>query len=118
MEKITVYPYSQSDLLTQPQKYAMSPFYGPDFLVTYKKFRTNILLILNKLYNEEISLSQIKEIIFQNSHNVDEIKIQTENLFKQILEFLINKKDDKKFDFIINVFLKKFEVKKKIFSTI
>jgi len=115
------YRYSISDLLEKPQKYHMSPFEGLEFFDSYIVSRKTVLEIINHKNKE---LTQFEEIIknFQNkalSFNFNQIqqsKISTEDLFIYLCYNLQNKSIKKEELKIIKIFVKKFEIKKRIFD--
>jgi len=106
------YNYSKKGQLHNPQKYQKTPFEGKKFLLSYQNFREkNIKNLKQKIedkkdFNEIIKNFQIEKC--------DDIKFSTRILLKSILKENV---DSEKYDKIVNVLIKKFEVKKRIFSS-
>ncbi len=48
MRNNTLYPYTETNLLENPQKYQMSPYLGKNFLINFFKSRENQLKVLKK----------------------------------------------------------------------
>ena len=119
MTKQTGYEYSSHNLLETPQKYKMTPFQGSQFLEQYKESRRlAIELIRDKV--STITLDQATTQMQQDFKHPLEIinasKFSTKKLFESIFLIVIRDKDDVNVTNIINRFVKKFEVKKRIFS--
>tara|TARA_B110000495_G_C22999038_1_gene589362 strand:+ start:239 stop:826 length:588 start_codon:yes stop_codon:yes gene_type:complete len=107
------YSYCDKDLLEFPEKYQMSTFSGIEFIHSYSNLRNNALLKLNvdkdksfeatiigNFVKSKISIDHIHTTKFLSSTLIDKIKKKTINQNEEILE----------------IFLKKFEVRKKIFT--
>jgi hypothetical protein len=107
------YSYCDKDLLEFPEKYQMSTFSGIEFIHSYSNLRNNALLKLNvdkdksfeatiigNFVKTKISIDHIHTTKFLSSTLIDKIKKKTINQNEEILE----------------IFLKKFEVRKKIFT--
>ena len=107
------YRYVLEDLLEFPQKYQMSQFEGNDFIFTYKKSRRDVLTRIENSINVLTYENILKELEnFNISNKQKKNEIVTGELFSTILlEF---EKDDKIQE--IEKFLKKFEIRKRIFS--
>ena len=116
MNKIP-YQYIQNDLLTTPQKYQMSSYEGPGFLTSYQFSRRKIISELKKM-PDFISYS---DNLFSSQHVSDACmiikknKFSTNELYRSIVIELINNTRNIQVIPIIDKFLKKFEIRKKIF---
>ena len=116
MNKIP-YQYIQNDLLTTPQKYQMSSYEGPGFLTSYQFSRRKIITELKKM-PDFISYS---DNLFSSQHVSDACmiikknKFSTNKLYRSIVIELINNTRNIQVIPIIDKFLKKFEIRKKIF---
>lgn len=112
------YLYSERDLLKQSQKYEKTPYQGSNFLVAYTKSREKIL---NVLQNNIIPLNEVvKRLSLNINFNIlTDIKkgFQANELFIKIAENLVKESAIEIFDFIIDKFVRKFEVEKKIFAS-
>lgn len=114
------YEYSNSDLLANPQNYQRSQYKGRSFLDSYKKSRHEILTILKNDHNNSVN-----ELIFNLTPNIDSYIInefvkqefETQILLQLLLIKIIKNKEEKNYDYIINKFVTKFEIKKKIYSS-
>ena len=113
----TPYQYTQNNLLVTPQNYQMSSYEGAAFLVSYQFSRSKIITKLEKMpkfvpYSENLffsqRLSQATVIIKKNKFSVNE-------LYHSIITELISNPKNMQVIPIIDKFLKKFEVRKKIF---
>lgn len=119
MTKQTGYEYSTHNLLETPQKYKMTPFQGSQFLEQYKESRRlAIELIRDKVGT--ITLDQATTQMQQDFKHYLEIiitsKFSTKKLFESIFLTVLRDKDDVNVTKIINEFVKRFEIKKRIFS--
>lgn len=121
MTKRSMYQYSIRSLLEDPEKYQMSPFEGREFLHNYKKSRMSKIKHFEKNQNSITKFDDILKIIrFKGDTNIqNKIRkdtIETEELFT----FLCSKLEENKMKGflkeIIDVFIKKFEIRKKIFN--
>ena len=116
MNKIP-YQYIQNDLLTTPQKYQISSYEGPGFLTSYQFSRRKIITELKKM-PDFISYS---DNLFSSQHVSDACmiikknKFSTNELYRSIVIELINNTRNIQVIPIIDKFLKKFEIRKKIF---
>ena len=116
MNKIP-YQYIQNDLLTTPQKYQISSYEGPGFLTSYQFSRRKIITELKKM-PDFISYS---DNLFSSQHVSDACmiikknKFSTNKLYRSIVIELINNTRNIQVIPIIDKFLKKFEIRKKIF---
>ena len=113
----TPYQYIQNDLLTTPQKYQMSSYDGPDFLTSYQFSRRKIIAELEKMpdfipYSDNLFSSQhVSDACMIIKKN----KFSTNELYRSIVIELINNTRNIQVIPIIDKFLKKFEIRKKIF---
>jgi len=106
------YNYSKKDQIHQIQKYQKTPFEGKNFLLAYQNLREKNMKIIKEKISEEIKISKIlKNIPIGKS---EEGKICTRILLESILKdnLYLEKNEE-----IINYIIKKFEVKKRIFSS-
>ena len=119
MTKQPGYVYSTQNLLEIPQKYQMSPFQGHEFLEQYKESRRASMQLIKDKINT-ITLDQIAAQMQPNFQHPLEIinssKFSTQKLFESIFLILLRDKDDIDITKIVNDFIKKFEIKKRIFS--
>ena len=111
----SLYPYSNGDLLKNPQKYQMTPFVDKNFLNDYQNSRINYM---EKISNfEKMDLEKIIHDIEQNyiqKKKFSKNNSETTSMLLDALTTLINNENN---DFaIIDKFIKKFEIKKLIFS--
>ena len=112
------YGYSNADLLEFPQKYQMTPFEGREFLSSYEKNRQKIL---DKIKNNQTvnSLSHTLELLqkqFLIDIKSDQKIFVTSNQLSSILLRLQHQKETQQETEFIMALLKKFEIKKRIFS--
>ena len=111
------YPYSSENLLEKPQKYQMSPFEGKDFLSSYLNSRKKIIQILekNKKNSYDENLNQFKKFIDVNFESFSE-KIILEKFLSFLIYNLLEMNKDKTNEYV-DLLLKKFEIKKRLYST-
>lgn len=110
------YRYSEGNLLEFPQKYSLTEFEGKEFLIDYKNQRNTILDNI-KEKNLEIDLGINIRNQKINFIELEEIgQFNTKNLLGCFLQQLRKEKIDKKLEKIFFVLIKKFEVKKNLFS--
>jgi len=106
------YDYSKKDLLHNPQNYQRTSFEGKNFLLAYKESRRENI---ENLKNKIIQNKNFEEII--NNFDIEKemnSKNNTQKILKSILkENIYSKKDNE----IVGIFIKKFEIKKRIFSS-
>jgi hypothetical protein len=112
------YSYANADLLEFPQKYQMTPFEGREFLSSYEKNRQKIL---DKIKNNQTvnSLSHTLELLqkqFLIDIKSDQKIFVTSNQLSSILLRLQHQKETQQETKFIMALLKKFEIKKRIFS--
>lgn len=121
MTKRSMYQYSIRSLLGNPEKYQMSPFEGKEFLHNYKKSRMSKIKHFEKNQNSITKFDNILKIIrFKGDTNIqNKIRkdtIETEELFTFLCSKLEENKMESFLKEIIDVFIKKFEIRKKIFN--
>lgn len=112
------YSYTNTDLFEFPQKYQMTPFEGREFLSSYEKNRQKIL---DKIKNNQTvnSLSHTLELLqkqFLIDIKSDQKIFVTSNQLSSILLRLQHQKETQQETKFIMALLKKFEIKKRIFS--
>ena len=112
------YSYTNTDLLEFPQKYQMTPFEGREFLSSYEKTRQRIL---DKIKNNQTvnSLSHTLKLLqkqFLIDIKSDQKIFVTSNQLSSILLRLQHQKETQQETKFIMALLKKFEIKKRIFS--
>jgi len=111
------YPYSSENLLEKPQKYQMSPFEGKDFLSSYLNSRKKIIQILekNKKNSYDEILDQFKKFIDINFESFSEV-VFLEKFLSFLIYNLLEMNKDKTNEYV-DLLLKKFEIKKRLYST-
>ena len=112
------YSYTNTDLFEFPQKYQMTPFEGREFLSSYEKTRQKIL---DKIKNNQTvnSLSHTLKLLqkqFLIDIKSDQKIFVTSNQLSSILLRLQHQKETQQETKFIMALLKKFEIKKRIFS--
>jgi len=112
------YSYTNTDLFEFPQKYQMTPFEGREFLSSYEKTRQKIL---DKIKNNQTvnSLSHTLKLLqkqFLIDIKSDQKIFVTSNQLSSILLKLQHQKETQQETKFIMALLKKFEIKKRIFS--
>jgi|SaaInlStandDraft_2_1057019.scaffolds.fasta_scaffold42109_2 hypothetical protein len=112
------YTFAIGNLLENPQKYQFSPFTGKSFLKTYYNSRKQILRslsintnILEIMKLVESDFSKIKKL---NSNT--NLEFKTEYVLINILRHIFCKNILENENKIIHVLIKKFEIRKKLFS--
>ena len=113
------YKYCDNDLLINSQNYQMSQFAGVPFLEAYIEFREELLkkFITNKFILSQTDL--ITKLNLENYKGYDVTKIdeyESISILSWILFDLFDNTHNLISDNFINIFIKKFEVKKKIYS--
>ena len=121
MIKNTIYPYTETNLLENPQKYQMSAYLGKNFLINFFKSRKNHLQVLEKTGKNFLELDEvIKQLSINYSKNTlgDFLKtnIETEEILSILLINFSNPIDND-ITKILNEFIKKFEIKKTLYSS-
>ncbi len=113
MKLIMEYEYVNQNLLEFTQKYQKTSFHGNKFLKSYFE---NRIKKINQIKNNGISSIELEKIIVK----IKEIVPSTNELDLEItLSNILIKKvrhHDSSQDKIIDLFLKKFEIKKRLFS--
>jgi len=121
MSEITTYQYSEKDLLENPQKYQMSPFLGTNFLISFFKSRKNYLKKLEKIEKIFLELDEvIKQLSINYSKNTLDDFLKTNIETEEILSLLLinfSNPIDNDITKILNEFIKKFEIKKRLYSS-
>ena len=112
------YSYANTDLLEFPQKYQMTPFEGRELLSSYEKNRQKIL---DKIKNNQTvnSLPHTLKLLqkqFLIDIKSDQKIFVTSNQLSSILLRLQHQKETQQETKFIMALLKKFEIKKRIFS--
>jgi len=106
------YQYDKNDLITNPQKYQKTMFLEKEFLNSYKKSREEII---KKLIIKD------EKIILNENENKDVRIILKKQIFnvEELLTTILNNKNELNLENneLINKLLKKFEIKKRISST-
>lgn len=121
MRKNTLYPYTETNLLENPQKYQMSPYLGKNFLIIFFKSRENQLKVLEKTGKNFLELDEvIKQLSINYSKNTLDDFLKTNIETEEFLSLLLIKFSnaiDNDLTKILNEFIKKFEVKKILYSS-
>jgi len=121
VSKLEAYNYANKDLLEYPQKYQMTPFSGVSFLQAYNKFRNGVLEFLNEKKIPDYSLKDICKKINSTIEENYLIKLENEvviqKLFTKILYLQITKSSNSELIRILDIFVRRFEVKKRLFTT-
>jgi len=119
MKENNLYIYDQNNLLLNPQKYQFSTFSGIEFLLEYEEAR---IQKINFLKNR-ICIYTLEEIFQKLANKIQDISIselgskESENILSKILLQLFKKKDTQQTNKIISAFIKKFEIKKRLYSS-
>ncbi len=120
MRNNTLYPYTETNLLENPQKYQMSPYLGKNFLINFFKSRKNQLKVLEKT-GKNLELDKvIKQLSINYSKNTLDDFLKTNIETEEILSLLLinfSNAIDNDITKILNEFIKKFEVKKRLYSS-
>ena len=107
------YSYCDKDLLEFPEKYQMSTFSGIEFIHSYSNLRNNVLLKLNVDKDKSFEAAVIENFV-NSKISIDHI--HTTKFLSSTLIDKIKKKSIKQNEEIMEILLKKFEVRKKIFT--
>jgi hypothetical protein len=114
------YTYSKVNSFIHPQKYQMTEFLGEEFLFSYKNSRLHILNHLEnnfKILSMKKLILELKNILSKYDKNLDsKVIISTPNLLQIFITVLKNPLSQSEKNYI-DKFLKKFEIKKKIFNS-
>lgn len=113
MRKVS-YDYCNENLLEHPKKYQMSPFFGSEFLNSYKSFRKNILNMVDYTSSYTNILDLLPTNFFDSIQPLSASHIVTVEVLKEELHKILTSKFS--FSEKMNKLLKKFEITKKIFS--
>ena len=107
------YQYCNRDLLNEPEKYNFAIFQGEKFLESYLDSRFSIITKLKNSIKINTTFTElISNICNQNLSKKNNIEL--ENLLIETLR--AKKMNSHKLDTNIDVFLKKYEIKKKLMS--
>ncbi len=107
------YQYCNRDLLNKPEKYNFAVFQGNEFLQSYLAFRFSIVKKLENSIKMNVTFTELINN-FCNQNIPQENDIELENLLiKTLYE---KKRQSHKLDTNIDVFLKKYEIKKRLMS--
>ncbi len=105
------YPYSNGDLLKNPERYQFTKFKGKNFLESYFYSRKIALKNISSRIDKKMDFNEIIDSIT----NIKNLENSESNLEKLLLTNLKNHKNrDIKFNKIIDIFLKKYEIKKRL----
>ena len=105
------YPYSNTDLLENPERYQFTKFMGEKFLESYFYSRKIILNDIGGKIDKKMNFSEI----IDNLTNINNLENNEYNLEKLLLKILSNNQNrNEKLNEIIDIFLKKYEIKKKL----
>ena len=122
MIKNTLYPYTETNLLENPQKYQMSAYLGKNFLINFFKSRKNQLKVLEKTGKNFLELDEvIKQLSINYSKNTLDDFLKTNIETEEILSLLLinfSNPIDNDITKILNEFIKKFEIKKRLYSNL
>jgi hypothetical protein len=105
------YPYSSIDLLENPEKYQFTKFQGKEFLEFNFCARKTILKNISSKIEQEMNFTDIVEKI-TNFKNLENDGYDLEELLGKTLKNYKNL--DKKSNEIIDIFVKKYEIKKRL----
>ena len=107
------YQYCNRDLLNKPEKYNFAVFQGNEFLQSYLDFRFSIVKKLENSIKMNVTFTELINN-FCNQNTPQENDIELENL---LIKTLYEKKmESHKLDTNIDIFLKKYEIKKRLMS--
>ena len=110
MQNMT-YAYSDSDLLENPERYQFTEFRGKKFLETYFHSRKTILKSISSKIDKKMNFIEIVNNI-TNIKNLENDECNLEKLLLKILKTNKNREDE--LNKIIDIFLKKYEIKKRL----
>ena len=105
-----MYDITNQNLLDNPEKYQRFPFLGMEFITDYIKKRTTIINN-NKNINQK-SILEFSDIIIPKNKLLKENIITNQKLYEIYTKIL----DDNEFEDELNKFIKKFEIKRKIYE--
>ncbi len=107
------YQYCNRDLLNNPEKYNFASFQGKKFLENYLDFRFSIVEKLENSIKMSVTFTELISN-FCNQNISKENDIELENLLTKTL--CEKKMKRHKLDTNIDIFLKKYEIKKRLMS--
>jgi len=115
-----MYEYSSGNLIKNPQNYQFSKYDGKNFLKNYKDSRLKFIELLETKFTKKQTVDQtIKNIVL--GHNDFQNGLKNENKTNELFKFLLySTYSGKENEFVIRIidkFVTKFEIKKRIFST-
>ncbi len=116
MLKDSQYRYSKNNLLEFPQKYSLTEFEGKKFMSDYKNER---IRISNNLKEKALNVNlekSLKHLKINNKKLEETSQFETQDMLFYILQQLRKSKIDKKLENIFFALMKKFEIKKKLFT--
>ena len=102
------YTYDKGDLTKNPQKYQKSEFHGNEFLIAYKESRIKVLKKIEKIIENKV-IDNLEQEEIENNDEIDSDTIDLERLLNEILTSKNYERND-----VIDILLKKIEIKKKI----
>jgi len=119
MKQNNLYDYDKNDLILHPQKYQLSTFHGQDFLLDYKNSRIQKISFLKNSVTKISTLDEIsknlddfiKHYIFKDKQIKETEKILTKIFLEEL------KKNNGNHENLTNIYLKKFEIKKRLYTS-
>ena len=112
------YKYIKKNLLKIPEKYQMSTFENLDFLISYKKSRQSISEIIrnnDEIFDFKDVLNKTSILKNNNFKNIQKSFIETDKLLQFLYVDILN--DQNNDNISLDILIKKFEIKKKIFES-
>jgi len=112
------YNYTNENLLTKPQKYHLSLFFGLEFLSAYVENRRKKIINFPKtsILIEEELIAKLNLKYYENYGTKKLSKYESTSLLSWILFHLITSADNIILEYYITLLVKKFEIKKRIHS--
>lgn len=112
------YRYTDEDLLESPESYQLSSYFGDIFLISYYDNRKKFIKLLG---NAKISLHDIKNNpkkfdLLQSSFSNDDLTYETKSILQMLCIKLLSDNLSSNDKSMIDILLKKFETKKKLFQ--
>ena len=107
------YQYSKESLLENPQTYQFTKFEGKEFLQRYVNSRKKIIL---KLGSSRYSDADIEKVIEQEQNDSRKKNNTTIFELRRILLHIINNNKDTKINAKFEMYLKKFEINKRLYD--
>lgn len=111
---LLIYDYSKNDLLNTPNRYQMTPYHGVSFLKSFLESRQKFLTS-NSSDIKNANFDSLLSNIILDLNNI-ETHYFTNDLFSEILKKITKNDFNSNVVSFINTFVKKFEIKKKIFD--